>query len=69
MKSGEASKRVLALLGSPRKKGNSAVLAGRIVRGAESAGGRAETIYLNGLDIRPCQGCYACKKKAGAGCR
>jgi len=27
-----------------------------------------ETIYLNGLKIKPCQGCYGCKKKDSKGC-
>ncbi len=61
-------KQVLVLLGSPRKKGNSTVLAKEIIRGAESAGAKVETVYLNGLTIRPCQGCYACKKKGSSGC-
>jgi|GEM_PF-6628228 len=31
-------KKVVVLLGSPRKKGNSAILAAQIVKGAKSAG-------------------------------
>ena len=65
---GENQKNVVALLGSPRKKGNSTVLAKRIIHGAKSAGARVETVYLNGLHIKPCQGCYACKKKSSTGC-
>lgn len=64
----EKGKKVVVLLGSPRKKGNSTVLAEAIVRGVEAGGGKAETIYLNGLNIKPCQGCYACKKKEDSGC-
>ena len=62
------AKKILVLLGSPRKKGNSTTLANQIVKGAESAGAEVETIYLNGLKIRPCQGCYACKKEGSKGC-
>lgn len=62
------AKKILVLLGSPRKKGNSTTLAKQIVQGAESAGAEVETVYLNGLDIKPCQGCYACKKKNSKGC-
>jgi len=65
---GEKHKYVIALLGSPRKNGNSTVLAKRIIHGAESVGAGAETVYLNGLNIKPCQGCYACKKKNSTGC-
>lgn len=68
MKTGERQKQVVALLGSPRKKGNSTVLAKQIIHGVEAAGGKVETVYLNGLNIRPCQGCYACKKKNSPGC-
>lgn len=61
-------RKVLVLLGSPRKKGNSAVLADRIARGARSAGARVETRYLHRLDIRPCTGCMKCQKKGARGC-
>ena len=68
MQIGENPNLVVALLGSPRKKGNSTVLAKQIIRGAESVGAKVETVYLNGLNIKPCQGCYACKKKNSTGC-
>mgnify|MGYP001825705584 FL=1 len=61
------AKEVLVLLGSPRKQGNSTTLARQIIKGAESAGAEVETIYLNGLKIKPCQGCYGCKKKNSRG--
>ena len=62
------TKKVVVLLGSPRKKGNSAILANRIIKGAQEAGAEVETFYLNGMNIRPCQGCYACQKKDSKGC-
>lgn len=68
MQIGENLKHVVALLGSPRKKGNSTVLAKQIIQGVESVGAKVETVYLNGLNIKPCQGCYACKKKNSTGC-
>lgn len=61
-------RKVLVLLGSPRKKGNSTALADRIARGARSAGARVETVFLHGLDIRPCTGCMKCQKKGARGC-
>jgi multimeric flavodoxin WrbA len=61
-------KRVVVLLGSPRKKGNSAALAKQIIHGAESRGAMVETVYLNGLNIKPCQGCYSCRKPNSRGC-
>jgi multimeric flavodoxin WrbA len=62
------SKKILVLLGSPRKKGNSTTLANQIVAGAESAGATAEKIFLHGKDISPCQACYACQRPDSKGC-
>jgi len=62
------TKKVLVILGSPRRKGNSAALAARISRGAESAGAELETLFLNELDISPCEGCDTCKKSDSTGC-
>lgn len=61
-------KKVLILLGSPRKKGNSAILAGQIAKGAKAAKARVETIYLQGKKIAPCNSCYACQKENSRGC-
>ena len=62
------AKRVMVILGSPRRKGNSATLATRISRGAESAGAQVETVYLHGLKISPCRACDTCKKDDTRGC-
>ena len=61
-------KKVLVLLGSPRKKGNSTTLAERIIKGAETAGATVERVYLHGQDIAPCNACYACRKEDAKGC-
>jgi multimeric flavodoxin WrbA len=61
-------RKILVLLSSPRKKGNSATLANEIIRGAESEGANVETVRLHGMDISPCQACYACQKKDSKGC-
>jgi len=68
MRDDERPKRVLVLLGSPRKKGNSTTLARQITKGAESMGAKVETLYLNGLKIKPCQGCYSCQQEGSPGC-
>ena len=62
------SKKILVLLGSPRKKGNSTALANQIIAGAESAGAVAEKIFLHGKGIAPCQACYACQQPDSKGC-
>ena len=59
---------VLGLQGSPRKKGNSATLAERIIKGAEAAGASVERIYLHGQNISPCHACYGCRKENAKGC-
>lgn len=60
--------KVLILLGSPRKQGNSTILAREIARGARSAKATVETVYLHGKNIAPCRSCYACQKKNSKGC-
>jgi multimeric flavodoxin WrbA len=58
------TKKVLVLLGSPRKKGNNTILAEQIIKGAEAAGASIERIYLHGQNISPCHACY--RKKTGS---
>lgn len=53
---------LLIVLGSPRKKGNSEILAQHVARGMEEGGGTVEYIRLNGLNLSPCQGCGGCEK-------
>lgn len=61
-------KKVLVLLGSPRKKGNSAILAEKIARGARSVGAEVETLFIQGMKIAPCKSCYSCQKPNSKGC-
>ena len=62
------TKKVIVLLGSPRKKGNSTTLAERIIKGAEAAGATVERVYLHSQNIAPCNACYGCQKKDSKGC-
>ena len=62
------SSRILVLLGSPRKDGNSSTLAKQIIKGAESQGASVESIFLHGMNISPCQACYACQSSESEGC-
>ncbi|HCC53919.1 MAG TPA: flavodoxin [Desulfobulbaceae bacterium] len=54
--------KVLALSGSPRKKGNTETLLGAVLKGVEAAGGEIELIRLYDLRIQPCIGCGGCDK-------
>lgn len=56
--------KIVCLLGSPRKQGNSATVAARMMDRAAELGAEVESIYLNGLQLRGCQACYACKNGA-----
>ncbi len=51
---------VVGLVCSRRKKGNSHVLVGQALKGAESAGARAEIIEAASLNIATCRGCLSC---------
>ncbi len=54
------SKYILILQGSPRVKGNSNTLAGRLAEGVRESGAEVESAYLHGMHIRPCDGCNEC---------
>lgn len=55
--------KLLIILGSPRKNGNSELLAQRVAEGFSDKGGEVEYIRLNTLKMRPCQGCGGCEGK------
>jgi multimeric flavodoxin WrbA len=52
--------KMLAVVGSPRKGGNTDILLSKIAEGARSAGPEVETIHLGELQVRECDGCHAC---------
>jgi multimeric flavodoxin WrbA len=60
--------KVVILMGSPRKNGNSATLAKQVAAGAEATGAEIESFYLQDMNIQPCTACDACRKKMGEGC-
>ncbi len=68
MKTEDEARKILVVHSSPRKKGNSNTLANGIINGAESVGADVESVYLHGMDISPCNACYACQKKDSKGC-
>ena len=54
--------RIAALYGSPRRKGNTATLLKRAVRGAREAGAEVDEIVIRDLKLSPCLEIYACKE-------
>ena len=56
------SKKVLIISTSPRKNGNSEILADEFARGAKEAGNIVEKISLCDKTVSFCKGCLACQK-------
>lgn len=54
-------KKIVVLNGSPRKQGTTAALAEEITKTAAEQGAEIKSYYLNGMNIKGCQSCYACK--------
>ena len=49
--------KVVGIVGSPRKGMNTDTLVTKVLEGALSSGAETEKIYLNDLEIKPCQAC------------
>jgi multimeric flavodoxin WrbA len=62
------AKRVLILAASPRKNGNSTILALEAAEGVKAEGGEAEVVPTGHLKIAPCNACDLCITKPEAGC-
>lgn len=56
------AKKILGIVGSPRKNGNTHILVSTILDGAKAEGSDTETIFLGDLNIRECDGCHRCWK-------
>jgi multimeric flavodoxin WrbA len=52
--------RVLGIVGSPRRGGNTEILVDEALRGAGEAGAAVEKVFLSELDISACDACDAC---------
>ena len=53
---------LLAIYGSPRRKGNTTLLLKKAVEGAREEGGDVEEIVLRDLKMSPCLEIYGCKE-------
>lgn len=53
-------KKILGIVGSPRKKGNTHILVTSILEGAKEKGAKVDILFLNDLDIKECDGCHTC---------
>jgi multimeric flavodoxin WrbA len=54
---------ILAIYGSPRRRGNTATLLKHAVQGAVDGGAQVNEIVLRDLKMSPCLEIYACKKE------
>jgi NAD(P)H-dependent FMN reductase len=55
-------RRMLGIVGSPRRGGNTETLVDEVLRGAEEAGALVEKVILSELDIAPCRACDTCRR-------
>lgn len=58
---------IIAIYGSPRRKGNTSTLLKKAVQGARDAGAAVDEIMLRDMKISPCLEIYGCKH--GGECR
>jgi multimeric flavodoxin WrbA len=54
--------RIVAVYGSPRRKGNTSLLLKKAVQGARESGAEVEEVVLRDLEISPCLEIYGCKE-------
>jgi multimeric flavodoxin WrbA len=52
--------KVLGILGSPRRDGNTEILLEETLKGAEKEGAEVDRIYLTDVAITPCTECHGC---------
>lgn len=55
--------RITTLLGSPKKKGNTATVLGWVEEELKSMGHKVDHIYLQNQSIKGCMGCAKCREK------
>ncbi|MBS5450954.1 MAG: flavodoxin family protein [Coriobacteriia bacterium] len=56
---------VIAINGSPRRRGNTAQVLDAVLEGAAGQGARTELAHLAGLRFTGCASCFACKLRDG----
>lgn len=56
------TKKLLVLVGSPRKEGNSDLLCDEFIKGAKEEGNETKKIYIQDYNLNYCLGCYTCTK-------
>ncbi|MDO4961646.1 MAG: flavodoxin family protein [Eubacteriales bacterium] len=57
--------KVLVLMGSPRRNGNTSILCDEFIRGAMESGHETEKINIVDLKVNGCLGCNGCQRNGG----
>lgn len=52
--------KVLGIVGSPRKSGNTDIMVTEALKSALKEGAKTEKIFLSDYDLKPCDGCKTC---------
>ncbi|NIS61976.1 MAG: flavodoxin family protein [Proteobacteria bacterium] len=61
-------KKILLVMGSPRKEGNSSTRAKQVAAGAKASGAEVESFCRHALNIQPCTACDACREETDKDC-
>ncbi|MDR3074986.1 MAG: NAD(P)H-dependent oxidoreductase, partial [Candidatus Methanoplasma sp.] len=57
---------IVAIISSPRKKGNTSTIVQAMIEGAKENGKEVKEFYLNSFsNAKGCQACMACKSSVG----
>lgn len=59
---------ILGLSASPRREGNTGWVINMMLEGAAEKGAKTTLRHFGELNMKPCTGCFACKKSADSGC-
>ena len=60
--------KIIGIIASPRKEGNTAWTVNKILEGAGEQGAETQAWYFSDLDIKPCRGCLSCHEEGNRGC-
>jgi len=52
--------KIVGIVGSPRRGGNTEILVKEVLKAAEKEGAETEMISLTSLNLKPCDGCRSC---------
>ncbi len=55
-------RKILAVVGSPRRNGNTHILVSKIAEGARAKEAEVDELFLSDFTIRECDGCHVCWK-------